>query len=206
MIDSILNIIAKLPKFYGWCSVAKSQRLIELVLTTKPSLCVEIGVFDGSSLFPVALALKEIGSGKIIGIDPWNLENSMEGMKGNHLDWWRTVDHNRVCTLANNHRVNLSVTNHCEFIRKSSANAIDHFSNGSIGMLHIDGNHTTDACMRDAVLYLPKVSKDGIIVCDDLSWMDNGIPSVRNMVNWLMDNGCSFLSLVGNCVILKRTR
>ena len=61
-----------LPSLEGWCSREKALNFIDLVLEVKPQVCVEIGVFGGSSLFPVASALKHRGEGIVIGIDPWD--------------------------------------------------------------------------------------------------------------------------------------
>ena len=63
----------------GWCSEQKASILVELVLKTRPEKIVEIGVFGGKSLVPMACALKENGSGKIYGIDPWSSAESVVG-------------------------------------------------------------------------------------------------------------------------------
>ena len=41
-----------------------------MVLALRPAVVVEIGVWRGSSLLPMALALKELGRGQIVGVDP----------------------------------------------------------------------------------------------------------------------------------------
>ena len=48
----------------GWCAKDKAATLIDLVLMLKPKIVVEIGVFGGKSLVPIAYALQETGSGK----------------------------------------------------------------------------------------------------------------------------------------------
>ena len=55
---------SKILKLEGWCGLEKSNELYNLVIDQKPKVLVEIGVFEGKSLFSQALALKENGSGK----------------------------------------------------------------------------------------------------------------------------------------------
>jgi cephalosporin hydroxylase len=42
----------------GWCCREKAERMMDVVYETKPEICVEIGVFGGSSIYPTASALK----------------------------------------------------------------------------------------------------------------------------------------------------
>ena len=64
------NVQTVLPTLEGWCSKSKANHFIDLILAVKPEVYVEIGVFGGSSIFPVASALKYLGKGVVIGIDP----------------------------------------------------------------------------------------------------------------------------------------
>jgi hypothetical protein len=52
-------------------------------------------------------------------------------------------------------------------IRSLFADAIDHFQDGSIDLLHIDGLHTYEAVLRDFSMYLPKMSSRGIVLLHD---------------------------------------
>ena len=56
----------------GWCSIAKGEFLVDLVLKHQPKVIVEIGVWGGRSLIPMASALKSLGEGIAYGIDPWD--------------------------------------------------------------------------------------------------------------------------------------
>jgi predicted O-methyltransferase YrrM len=56
----------------GWCTKEKAYTLASLVIGTRPAVIVEVGVFGGRSFLPMALALKELGKGMAIGIDPWS--------------------------------------------------------------------------------------------------------------------------------------
>ena len=57
----------------GWCHDEKRNFIHTLVNLTLSKVCVEIGVYKGSSLFSFAEILEKNG-GNIIGIDPWSFD------------------------------------------------------------------------------------------------------------------------------------
>ena len=60
-------------------------------------MVVEIGVWGGKSLVPMANALRANGSGKIYGIDPWdNQESIKEIMNEANLEFWNRADHSSI--------------------------------------------------------------------------------------------------------------
>ncbi len=54
----------------GWTSQAKASALAAIVLTMKPAMAIEIGVWAGKGLLPIAFAMREVGGGIVTGIDP----------------------------------------------------------------------------------------------------------------------------------------
>jgi len=71
--QNVIDVVQEnLKSIEGWCSLEKATKLINCIADIKPDLCVEIGVFGGSSFIPQALAIKENGKGEIVGIDPWS--------------------------------------------------------------------------------------------------------------------------------------
>ncbi len=58
-----------------------------------------------------------------------------------------------------------------ELIRKSSIDAATKFSDGSIDLIYIDGDHTYDSVINDLNAWWHKVNpENGIISGDDLNW------------------------------------
>ena len=57
----------------GWCTLEKAIKMTEYIKDDF-KLCVELGVFGGKSLLPISLKCK----GKVIGIDAWEKEASLE--------------------------------------------------------------------------------------------------------------------------------
>jgi predicted O-methyltransferase YrrM len=160
------------PKIQGWCSPEKASRMMDLIYCTKPAICVEIGVFGGSSVFPTACALKFIKQGVIYAIDPWANEECTTGYNPTDANykWWNQVDLEQiylgfVTLLRKNH-----LNEYCRTMRMTSTQAVEHFLDESIDIIHIDGNHSEDSALRDAKLFLPKVKKGGYIWFDDANW------------------------------------
>jgi predicted O-methyltransferase YrrM len=50
----------------GWCTKAKASVLMDIILKTKAETIVEIGVWGGKSLIPMACALRANGKGQSI--------------------------------------------------------------------------------------------------------------------------------------------
>ena len=53
-----LKIAKAMEQLTGWCSVSKAFVLIDLIFQTQAQTIVEVGVWGGKSLVPMALALK----------------------------------------------------------------------------------------------------------------------------------------------------
>ena len=204
-LEELINKAVKLlPAIQGWCSPEKATALIETIVSRKPQLCVEIGVFGGSSLLPQALALKHNGSGKIIGIDPWTKDAALESMvAAEHRDWWSKLNLESVYQHCCAHIRHQQVEAFVELRRIKAEDAAAAFEDNSIDMLHIDGNHSEEPACRDVDLYLPKVKTGGILFFDDVHWNDGGVNTTRKAIVKLL-TACTKLRLVSDCMILQK--
>jgi predicted O-methyltransferase YrrM len=66
-------------------------------------------------------------------------------------------------------------------VRKPSLAVVDRFPDGSLDMIHIDGDHSFDACMMDLIKWAPKVRPGGVIALHDYcstNW--NGVTQAVN--------------------------
>lgn len=152
----------------GWCSEYKASTLMDLVCLMHPQTIVEIGVFGGKSLVPMAYALKALGTGGVIyGIDPWSSFASAEGQEGSNQDYWANLDHDSILSELQNKIAIFNLTNQIKLIRATSEDAspIE-----GIDILHIDGNHSNDASYYDICKWGPLVRKGGMIIFDDITW------------------------------------
>jgi len=140
----------------GGASLLKSYLLANLIVAEPINRVVEIGVYRGRLLLPLALAIKWGGSGEVVGIDPYSaaavVQNDDHNVGIDLQDWPSTVEwdalYEDVC-----HRISvLGLDKNCCVLRARSADVATRFPKGSIDLLHIDGNHDRIAVERDLAL------------------------------------------------------
>src|SRR5690606_32792545 len=135
----------EIPHFDGWCTVEKAIYIGELILNTKPDICVELGVYSGRSLFAFAVALRENGKGIVHGIDAWSPDAALEGNNSSkHKQWWGMVDYDKHYNLTLD-----SISNYClnEYVKIHKSRSTDNdllnlFDDNSIDILHLDSTHS----------------------------------------------------------------
>lgn len=196
------TICKQLPSLDGWCSQEKAVHFIDLILQEKPKIWVEIGVFGGSSFFPVASTFKFLGEGCIIGIDPWDKVECIKYYDPVRdrldLNWWGSLNLNRFydgfLQVLRNHRLEP----YSKIIRSTSAAAASQIDN--IDVLYIDGNHDEFLSLQDVRLYLPKVRSGGFIWINDTLWQ-----SRQEAIEFILQF-CDFIELIdnGNCILFKK--
>jgi cephalosporin hydroxylase len=167
----------------GWCSLEKAEKMMQLIYDTHPGTCVEIGVFGGSSVYPTAKALKYLNAGVVHAIDPWSKEECLEGYTSDdlHYQWWASID---LATVLQNFMHMLKsyrLNDHCNVMRMSSREALSYFTDESIDILHIDGNHSEASALADVQMFFPKLKKGGYLWFDDVNWS-----STSKAVEYLM--------------------
>lgn len=196
------------PSVHGWCSLEKASIFWDLILEIKPSVCVEIGVYGGSSFFPIASALKYLNRGIVYAIDPWDTFECIRYYDPENLDpvsdehernYWVRLG------IEQFHQYFLNVLSHYQLekysvvLRKTSKEAASLI--GPIDFLHIDGNHTDIGAAIDVELYLPKVRPGGYICINDTLW-----PAMQAAVERLLID-CDPVQLINNgSAILFRKR
>lgn len=161
-----------LPTLAGWCAMSKATDLAATVLALRPNTVVEIGVFGGRSLIPMAMACHAVGAGKVIGIDPWSQQASAEGYEGKNKEWWGALNHEGVYQHFLTAVDSLGLRDRVEIIRAKSDDAAPP---SCIDLLHVDGQHT-DQALRDVERFAPKVRIGGFVFTDDDDW-DGGGPA-----------------------------
>lgn len=169
----------------GWCTYNKASLLMDFVFMLEPKTVVEIGVFGGKSLIPMAAALRSVGKGKVYGIDPWSHLESMAGMDGENLEWWGQLDHEQILQGLIAKINQFGLEEQIVLLRSTSELAP---SIPNIDILHIDGNHSEKAANLDVNKWVPLVRKGGIIIFDDVTWGTN-----KRAVEWLDDNCIRFV-------------
>ncbi|OLE10688.1 MAG: hypothetical protein AUG89_11535 [Acidobacteria bacterium 13_1_20CM_4_56_7] len=180
MTGELYNLIgSEMSKLDGWTTPERGIEMAKLILETKPTVVVELGVFGGRSFIAQAFALQSLGTGVIYGIDPWKTEAALEGENDANRQWWsESVDLEKI------HREAMAVIwrnkldQHAVIIRASSQHVVQLFN--EIDVINIDANHSEIASCRDVELWLPKVKQGGLIWFDDADWV-----STQKAVNML---------------------
>jgi predicted O-methyltransferase YrrM len=174
----------------GWCSLAKGEFLVDLVLKYQPQVIVEIGVWGGRSLIPMASALKSIGQGVVYGIDPWDSNESvMWSNEEANREFWQKADHNWVLRDLVSKIEQFQLGDQIELIKSTSEKASPIYK---IGILHIDGNHAEETSYLDVTKWVPLVESGGWIILDDIHWFEKGKYTEARAVEWLNSHCIKF--------------
>ena len=187
---------------YGWCTKEKALQFVDLVLEVKPEVCVEIGVFGGRSLVPVASALKFLNRGIVIGVDPWSQEEIIpyfDPVRDKaHIEWWSKVNMDHIYYTYLGTLSQLQLEEFVITLRTPSHLAAAVI--GEIDILYLDGNHNEKISKQDVELYLPKVRSGGYIWLNDSLWID-----LQPAVDLLFE-ACDFVKLIdgGNCILFRK--
>ncbi len=177
------SVIGSIPwDFGGGSGLPKARMFAALIHKYGLRAFLEIGVYRGRSLLPVAALFNRLGDGLATGIDPYSFtaaeqhdtELFPEEIADGVAPWNRQMDWEALYLEVMGRIDALEVTDHCRLIRATSAEAAASVPAGSIDLLHIDGNHDRTAVLFDTNTYLPKVSAGGFVVLDDAWW-----PSVQ---------------------------
>lgn len=191
-----------------WCDLEKAQTLASMVVSLRPRVVCEIGVWMGGSLVPMMLALRtlrelDVAGGrdpvarKAIAIDPWERSESVVGQEDADAAWWASVDHEEAMRAFLARVERHALQNFCEVVRSPSDQAP---APPSIDLLHVDGNHAQQA-RRDVERFAPGVVAGGILILDDLTWTGGHVRSAREFAQGL---GFRDLYPLGTGVVMRR--
>ena len=159
--ESFLNDISHDPYLYGvddymssaWIGHAPFMKFI--VRELKPKIFVELGVHNGFSYFVGCQAIRECGlSTKAYAIDHWE-GDAQAGFFDDSI--YKGVI-----------RTNSKYSGFSTLIKSSFLDALTSFKDNSIDLLHIDGFHSYKSVKEDFEAWLPKMSKDGVILLHDI--------------------------------------
>lgn len=189
------------PSLDGWCSTDKAITLASIVVACRPEVIVEVGVYGGKSLIPMALACKALNHGIVVGIDPWSNEVAQrEQTTQADREWWATqVDLEKIHTTFRAKLKELDLEKWVHIQRKESRNA--DVPNG-ISVLHVDGSHAETA-FHDVVKFAPRVVVGGFCVTDDSNWTGGGVSRGERR---LLEVGFKRIAPLGTGQIFQRIR
>ena len=128
----------------------------------RPSIFVELGTHSGNSYFAFCQSVKELKlSSNCYAIDTWQ-GDTHAGQYDDSV--FNTVNaHNEAYYSQFSH-----------LLRMTFNEALNHFEEGSVNLLHIDGLHTYEAVRHDFETWLPKLAPNAIVLFHDIAMRDHG--------------------------------
>lgn len=128
-----------------------------LIDALKPKLFVELGTALGVSYCAFCQAVKEQAlNTRCYAVDTWEGDSQTGLYSSDALE-----------SLRKHH--DPLYGSFSTLIQGTFDDALTHFENGTIDLLHIDGFHTYDAVRHDFENWLPKMSEEGVILFHDIN-------------------------------------
>lgn len=174
-----------LPQIPGWCTKEKASAIMELIRDVRPSACLEIGTFAGSTTLPIARALQFNGHGLLYSVDAWDNYAAVENVDAKDPNYVWLAGYN-MRSLQNQclYWVNqLNLGSICNLIQMRSDELANQLGYYSLDLLYLDGNISSEGSLLDAILFFPKVRYGGYIVMPD-----GQHPNKKETVSFLMNN------------------
>ena len=145
------RLASSLDGVEGWLALDEAWALHERARFSDEPLVVEIGAYVGRSAIAMALGMMERGDGKVVSIDPGDME---EGQ------------YDRL--LLNLKRAGVSDV--VDPIRGYSHEARPSVREGTVGFLFIDGSHEYEDVLRDIDDWTPTLSDRAWVAFNDPFW------------------------------------
>jgi hypothetical protein len=128
-----------------------------LVEALKPEVFVELGTQSGISYAAFAQAVQTLGlPTACYAVDTWRGDPQSGFYDESVFDEWAAY-HSR-------HFGGFS-----RLVRSTFEEAVSGFSDGAVDLLHIDGYHTYESVSADFNLWMPKVSRRGVVLIHDIN-------------------------------------
>lgn len=159
LIEPLFNAPKKLPDG-TWAGHIPFMFVLMKLL--RPRNYVELGVLAGTSLIAASTAASSYGiETALYGIDSWQGDEHAVYNEGDRI-------YSELKTYLD---ANFSNTT---LMRCFFSEARKHFSEKSIDLLHIDGQHTYDSVKEDFTTWIDAMDSSGVILFHDICVLDRG--------------------------------
>lgn len=158
-----LDAICKVNNIHRMMTLAPEASMwkyIQLVKTRKDfSNVLEIGSYQGGSIITLALATIHKN------FNFYSIESFMGSGNGT-VDGWPLPDHNEYLKVIKNLFPSIAINN----IKAQSICSSRFFPLEYFDFIFVDGSHEEEEVYKDIINWLPKLTRDGVIAGDDISW------------------------------------
>src|SRR5262245_23149992 len=138
-----------------------------IVDVLRPATFVELGCHSGNSYSSFAQAVQTLDlPTACYAVDTWLGDPHSGTFDESVFTEWSAYHDRRFASFSS-------------LIRSTFDEALGHFSNGSIDLLHIDGYHTFEALSHDFDAWRPKMSERGVVLCHDINVRDRDFGAWR---------------------------
>lgn len=193
------GVLTESKNIKGWNNLIRASKLMQVVHDIRPSICVEIGCFGGSTSYQIAKTLSFLKKGKLYAIDAWSSETAIEGIKDNSLvQTFKSIDWKAIKTECENLILTKNLSPYCTLIHELSTQAASRFTEENIDFLYVDGNSSTEGSLADVTAYLPKIKKGGYVCLsgDNLLEKSSSIAFLLKHCSWLKEDFSEFECLL----------
>ena len=133
-----------------------------LIEEFKPRSFVELGTHTGFSYLAICQAIKQLGhEAQCCAVDTWQGDEHAGHYGDEIFEKLRTQHDEPYGSFSS-------------LLRMTFDQALEQFGPGSVDLLHIDGLHTYEAVKHDYESWLPKMSRNGVILFHDTHIRDEG--------------------------------
>ncbi len=138
-----------------------------LIETLRPRAFVELGTHGGYSYFAMCQAVKALDlTTRCYAVDTWQGDE--------HAGFYSEDIFRRVQEHNERHYASFS-----RLVRATFAEALTHFPDGSIDLLHIDGRHFYEDVKEDYESWRPKLSNRAVVIFHDINVRENNFGVYR---------------------------
>jgi len=133
-----------------------------LMEAQRPRTFVELGSHHGTSYFAFCQAAGRLGLDvRCYAVDTWRGDE--------HAGFYDERVYNKVRSYNDAHYSGFST-----LVRSTFDEAAQHFGDGTIDLLHIDGLHTFEAVSHDFACWLPRLSERAVVILHDINVRERG--------------------------------
>ncbi|MGM9515872.1 class I SAM-dependent methyltransferase [Roseateles sp. DB2] len=164
LLDTGLEPVFWVPKrlgasSYWWGHVPFAHWLVAAL---HPQVIVELGTFNGVSFSAFCEAMRRLHiPGRCYAVDTWA-----------DAEHYGMVDDSIFLDLGDFCRNEFGGI--AELVRTTFDEALVNFSDGSIDLLHIDGPHSYEGVKAEFEKWLPKMSRQGVMLFHDINLRETG--------------------------------